>query len=297
MWSRRDFLSVVIATPILNHVDNICLKLKKWADMNTELLRATAYYRKTTRGLLEAPEKDDYNGWTRKMYIRFQGGSEATFWVDPYDHYLLGIEASGLLDISQLSGRPGTKIPLCYSKKNHWICRPNAQWGIGTRTNPLVPGRDFANSQWQFGTRITWGVPRQWLSTFRPVMYCADSFGDPNKPADRVDLFSGAEIDFKNPDIRAEVTIPQNAIGNVGISRSPVKGAQQCLNLLKIPGKNGLPLAEDDQFGAQTNSAFQTWLGKFRQKFAWGLPDHREPNDAEIYFLIRETAKEKNVAS
>lgn len=286
---RRTFLQLGLGAPVLMYIDRICHDMELIVTMNTEKLRATAYYRKTTRALLKRPEKDNYDGFSNKMNVTFQGGSKAWFWVDAYDHYLLGIEASGLLDISDLTGRPESFIPLCFSSKNHWTVKPHAQYGIGNRLNPLVPGRDLANSQWQFGTRMVWGVPRQWLTTFRPEMYCADAFGDPTKPATRVDLFSGAEIDFGAEDIRAEVTTPWN-----GVSKSPTRGLQECCNILKIPGKNGNPLKEDNDFGHQSNFALQAFLGKHRREFAWGLPKHREPNDPEIYFVVRDVTRKAN---
>jgi hypothetical protein len=258
---------------------------KVWK-MNTERLRATAYYRKTIKALPVRPEKDEYSGWGNKLNVTFQGGAKAWFWVDAYDHYLLGIEGSGLLDLSVVTGKPGLSIPLSISSKNQWKVYPFAQWGLGNRLNPLVPGRDLANSQWPFGTRMIWGPPEKWVGTFRYEMYCADVFGDPLKPADRVDLFAGEEINFGNPDIRGEVTTPWT-----GVSKSPIKGFQECANILKIPGANGKPLDTDNIWGDNTNFALGAFLGKYREHFKWGAPKYRMPNDPEIYFQVRKVTQ------
>jgi hypothetical protein len=274
----------------------------KWADrivdLTTQKLRATAYYVKELYALQEKPKTESIKGWSRVIHIRFEHGGTLEVYVDPYQHYLAGIEGSAILNLNELSYGLGS-LGLAYSSKNKWVAYKNSPYGRGNRSNPLVPGRDFANSQWRFGTQIIWGPPlftegllKPGENVFKSVMYCGDVFGDPNKPADRVDLFSGKEIDFGQPSIRAEVNKPPTSTGNKPLSTRSTKGAQQSLNVLGLVGLNGKELAEDDDWGKETNFALGTFFGKYSHLFPNGVPLFKRPNDPEIYFQLRKAAHE-----
>jgi hypothetical protein len=115
-------------------------------------------------------------------------------------------------------------------------------------------------------------------------MFVADVFGK-TQPANRVDLFIGEPgIDWGKRKIRVTRFLPW-----AGVSKRPVKGAQESLNLLKFPGKNGRPLRCDDSWkvDGETHYALNCFRGVYGDRFRYGIPVPFVPWDPEVYHWLR----------
>lgn len=288
--NRRAFLqkaAVVLAAPAIAGLNRRCgflwYHLEHTTMGNIKTLEATAYYRKVLTARKDYVSSDPVNGWSNECMVNFEGGSTAAFRVNANQHHLVGIEGSGKLNLSEITGVANTWIPLSISSKNRWFCHPDSPWGRGNRSNPLVSGRDFANNHWPFGTRLLW-APNH--SAFRCAMFCGDVFGG-DQPPNRIDLFAGDEIDFGKPTIVGDVEYPWT--DNGAISTKSVKGGQQCLNRLGFIGANGKPLAEDNRIGPQTEFALKCFWGIHYKKFSPGC--NILLHDPEVFWTLRMLAK------
>jgi hypothetical protein len=285
MLNRREFLQIGLYTIPVNYLNKFDILInKKMSEIKK--YTATLYYRHTLKALKDKPNKESYNGFSNVIKVKFESGGKIEVYVNPYEHYKAAIEASALLDLGELSETAGT-ISISYIGNSVWYAYSWAPYGIGNRKNALVPGRDYAQNYWQFGTRLNWGPPDILDGICRPIMYLADVFGG-TQPSTRIDLFAGIEgIDFGKRTIEANITFP-----NDKISSYPVRGMQQCCNILGIKGRDNKPLTVDNIYGNNSKYAFKYWLGLYKHWFTYGLPKYQVPWDSEIYFLIRESAKQ-----
>jgi hypothetical protein len=239
-------------------------------------LRATVYYRETIHATDEG------------AVLRYDipGGYHVTQ-VSPPELHLAEIEASALLSYAQMD--MDCEVPLSYYG-GRWYARPDAPWGLGNKSNPLVPGRDYAHGHrhpWPYGTRLRISdIPPPLRGRIRHVMYRADLFGPHDghePPQDRVDLYVGTEIRYRDS-VHAEVDYPWP-----GVDTDPVRGCQQALVALGY----ALPqYGTDGYWGDETAGALRRWLGDDSRRFAWGCPSHVHARDPEIYWTVRRAAEE-----
>lgn len=242
---------------------------------------ATVYYRKT----IYAQETGEV------LKYSAPGGYQVTQ-VDHAMLHLAEIEASAMLSYERVG--LNAIYPLAYWG-GRWRCLPEAPYGVGTKLNPLVPGRDFAQGHRRpipFGSKLELShVPPELSDSVRRTMYRADTFGPNNnqEPAEnRIDLFVDHEIHFRGS-VYGDIHYPWR-----DVSREPVRGAQECLSILGA----ALPRSRtrdgfDGLQGEETQTALDSWLAEQGARFAWGVPQHRSPSDPEIYYLLRAHASEE----
>ena len=259
-------------------------------------LKATCYYPHPIKALTGKPGGKVYKGWGERLRIKTEGDGELVVRVDPKDHYLAAVEASATLDLTAI-GAEKCKLGISYYSKA-WHALPYAPHGVGTRLNPLQPGRDFAHGHrkgWPFGTRLqVTEAPPELDGRIRSTLYRGCAFGSKSKDdpdqRHRVDLFVAEPCDFFGW-IKGRITKPWTDNGK--LSHRPTKGGQQCLNRLGYQGANGRRLAEDDMIGRNTRHALAAFLRDHKARFPDGLPSTHTLADSELFFVLREVAKEQ----
>lgn len=278
---RREFLKLcgaLAAAPALSRFN---------MSEKTTVLDSTVYYREYLAALRRPTSPRTHKGWPNSCKVKFQGGGDLEVYVEARKHYHAAIEASAVLDLTALSPDAG-RLGICLQPGHTWLCRPDAPYGVGNRSNPLVPGRDAAHSSWPFGTAFLWAPPDQVSHLFRPVMYVGDVFGS-TQPSNRIDLFIGEPGHaWGKRKIRVKRFLPWS-----GVSRRPVRGAQEALNRLRFVGKNGKRLREDDSWktDGETHYALNCFRGSRADSFTFGIPDPFVPWDPEVYHILRRVAQ------
>lgn len=244
--------------------------------MGAVVLLATCYYPHK----LQCYPKGGKNRERLRVYV--QGENIITCWVDERQGRLARIEASAELDLSGL-GIP-VKMGIGWSSKRRWIYEEHTPFGFGSKGQPLLPGRTFANGyrsksdgkyrqDYPFGTRIDLdmeSVHEDIRDLLHADIYKGDSFGPHDSMKDRrIDLFVRDHCGFNfrsHGGIRGVVQTPWR-----GVSRKATLGAQQALNLLGYKGKDGKILDEDGLPGTNTNHALASWALKHKEREKFGV--------------------------
>ena len=212
------------------------------------------------------------------------------YYVHEQQKRLAEIEASALLDTSPvLNTYPAGKLGLAFHGRR-WHSYIHAPYGVGTRLNPIVPGRDFAHARgsarWPFGTRLTMtDIPPMLDGHIRRVMYLGCSFGRETSE-ERIDLFVAEPVRFYGP-VRCLVDRPYLGTRAQPISRKPVKGAQQALLML---GYDLGRWRDDGIWGDASQGALDAWAMSHGMSPAW--PGRIHPTDSEVAYVVRDAARE-----
>lgn len=278
---RREFLKLTAESAVAIAVQRT---LGLLVNMSQTVFKSSCYYRHEFKALAEQPDTTSYQGWPNVCHVDFEHGGSLRVWVNPRQHRLAGIEASALLDLSEVNPSLGT-LGLCLSSVGKWKAYPWAPYGLNRKMGPLIPGRDAAHNHLPFASQLVWGPPRGYEEIFRPVAYVSDRFGG-EQPEGRIDLFAASEVDWGLKTIRMTVNKPWS-----GVSSRPTMGAQQALNKLGYLGADGKVLDEDNIPGDNTYYALGCFLGEHRHRFTWGVPKYAVPWDCEIFYLLRDAAR------
>lgn len=106
-----------------------------------------------------------------------------TIFVRPKDLYLAQIEGTARVRLPD-----GDTYILQYAGHGRWY-PVDTPYGLGSRANALVPGRDVATFGWPWGTLIVFDPVHPRLEGhIRPRMFVVDVFGV-RAPSHRMDLF------------------------------------------------------------------------------------------------------------
>lgn len=239
----------------------------------TQKLRATNYY--------VQPLHIDPNG--ANFTVEMVTGYLKTK-VDREDLRKAKIEASARLDLTGLQTGCGS-IGVGYDQSKGWFINPNAPYGIGSKDNPLVPGYTFASNFYPFGTMLV--MPMSTIKHYLPrVLFCGDVFGGQQKD-DRIDIFTEKPIQgWGIETLTCRIVKPMR-----DFSSNPIKGAQECLNLLGITGENGQSLTVDGDFQTQTKYALNTFILTFKSVLEY-IPTYIHPADPSLYFWLRLAGKQ-----
>jgi len=280
--------------------------LEKEGDEKVKL-KYSCYY---SHQLTAKPGKPKGRTYKHKRFGTYRDKIIIEVHVDPRQNFLADVEASALLaSYATLGDVQG--IGLARIGKSRYRASPDAPFGVGCKGQPLILRRDIAHgnrAKWifPFGTRLTvTKVPENFQMD--NVLFVADRFGE-NAEAEqldyRIDCFTGTHVgqfDWMEADIEKPWRGPKSEsrwarlkerlrIGWSGvISNQPVRGFQQCCNLLQISGPDRKPLKPDNGYGDKSKFAMKVFCGNDRIS---GFRGTEIPTDPEIFWTVRDAARE-----
>lgn len=273
MWRQPQWVSMI------TYIESPTLEMT---------LRATCYW----PHVMEAIEPYAPGAVEIKINLCDEKGTPvglAKYYVRESDRHQAEIEASATLDLGGVLNMPA-KLGLAYHG-GRWYSYRHAPYGVGTRLNPLVPGRDFAHTpsggRWPHGTRLSIAphhIPPMLVGHIREEMYLGCSFGA-KKKSHRVDLFTELPIKFHG-DIACQIDKPYMGTSETPIIRDPIQGAQQALLILGYDlGRWGA----DGIWGDASQESLDAWAVAEGVCPTW--PGRIHPTDSEVTYKVRDTAR------